>query len=98
MSSPNSSIPDRSHSGMEMIFCNKALYSRLNHAGMTTFLYFFKCFTVFVFFCIFFAVNPNIIKGEEISEKPPDIISPEQQGIAEDHAQPQSDDTAEPEA
>ena len=77
MSSPNSSIPDRSHSGMEMIFCNKALYSRLNHAGMTTFLYFFKCFTVFVFFFIFFAVNPNIIKGEEISEKPPDIISPE---------------------
>ncbi|MBI5755931.1 MAG: hypothetical protein HZA12_03310 [Nitrospirae bacterium] len=40
MSSPKSSIGD-------MIFCNKTLYSRLNHAGMTTFLYFCKSLTVF---------------------------------------------------
>ena len=32
--------------------------------------------TVFIFFLIFFAVNPNISKGEETSEKPPDVISP----------------------
>ncbi len=44
---------------------------------MTTFLYFFNSLTVFIFFLFFFAVNPNISKGEEISEKPPEIISPD---------------------
>jgi len=63
-----------------MVFWIKTPYSRLNHAGMTTFLYFFNSLTVFIFFLIFFAVNPNISKGEEISEKPPEIISPDAPG------------------
>ena len=64
---------------------------------MTTFLYFFNSLTVFIFFLIFFAVNPNISKGEETSEKPPDVISPAPQETTEDQPQPYAEVSAETE-